>query len=400
MENYLSMAARNAGRADEAIRLARRARERFRALGIPALERAMDDNLSALLLDRGAPGDAATALEMSRASLAHELAAGKRQFAVVSRLNVARALSALARHDEALAEIAAAIAEAERIPYEAALPELHATQLEIANAAGRWPLVAAAARGALAAAARVQDREREQLVAEMEARYRALEQQREIDRLGQQGRLRELELAAAQGDLRRQRLLLGSAAVAGASLAGASALLVALLRAGRRREQELDRITRTDALTGAASRRAFLAALDGAFEAWRRSGTPATLVLLDADHFKAINDRYGHPVGDRALIGLVERARGQVREGDLVGRLGGEEFALLLCGLGRAEAVRAAIAAATYPLAGEAVRLTASLGVAALDDGYPDAERWLTAADDALYEAKQAGRDRVAVAAN
>jgi diguanylate cyclase len=124
------------------------------------------------------------------------------------------------------------------------------------------------------------------------------------------------------------------------------------------------------------------------------------VAVLDVDHFKRINDRHGHAAGDAALCRLTalldERARGN----DVVGRLGGEEFAVLLDGAGvegaaaYAEDLRRALAepGACVPT------FTVSVGVAALQDGEPTAERMLVAADRALYAAKAAGRDRVVCA--
>ena len=125
-------------------------------------------------------------------------------------------------------------------------------------------------------------------------------------------------------------------------------------------------------------------------------------VMIDVDHFKKINDTYGHPVGDRVLSGLAALLRRRLRQPDTIGRYGGEEFAVLIEGLGEPEAVRlvsrllAEFAATDHHAAdGTAFRATFSAGVAALSPAAMDLERWRKAADDALYGAKAAGRNRV-----
>jgi diguanylate cyclase (GGDEF)-like protein len=153
----------------------------------------------------------------------------------------------------------------------------------------------------------------------------------------------------------------------------------------------------TDPLTGVANRRAFVACAD----ALSASGRPMTLVLFDLDHFKAINDTFGHAVGDTVLIAFCEVARTLLPPDALVGRLGGEEFACLLMDreaeavLAQAECVRqafAAISVADMPT----LRLSASAGVARGSGTSFDA--LLRRADAALYAAKRGGRDRIAVA--
>ena len=142
-------------------------------------------------------------------------------------------------------------------------------------------------------------------------------------------------------------------------------------------------------------------------EASRDPGRTVAWVMIDLDHFKAINDRYGHPVGDRVLYGLAALLRRRLRQPDTIGRYGGEEFAVLIEGLGEPEAVRlvsrllAEFAATDHHAAdGTAFRATFSAGVALLSPAAMDLERWRKAADDALYGAKAAGRNRVLAASS
>jgi diguanylate cyclase (GGDEF)-like protein len=168
--------------------------------------------------------------------------------------------------------------------------------------------------------------------------------------------------------------------------------------------QRLDALVHTDALTGAASRRHLLA--QGAQEVGRarRHAVPLSVLMLDVDHFKAINDRHGHAAGDAALQALVAACRGQLRGTDVVGRLGGEEFALLLPHTGAegavafAERLREALAALVVEGPSGPFRFTVSLGAAELADTDAGLEALLARADAALYRAKREGRNRVVLA--
>lgn len=402
-ENYLSMIAQNERRLDDAIRLGESARTRFLRAGMPSMATMMDDNLSGIYLDKG---DAARALALSSGSLARELATGKVLHAVLSRMNIARAYSLLGEHVKALESIATAVADAERVHYDVALPEVYGVQVAVAQAAGKPDLAVAAAQARADVVQRLASQEAERSIAEMEARYQAKEKQRQIDELGQANRINALELERAAERLRREKLSLALVAVAGASLAIVASLLVLLLRAGRRRERELAVLSGTDALTGTASRRAFMQALSAVFAAVRERGGDAALWVIDADHFKCVNDQHGHPAGDEVLKELVARVRLNIRASDTLGRLGGEEFGLVLPGvtaeeaMQRAEKVRGAIASAPVAVGETGVAVTVSIGVAMLDRARHDSfERWLAAADAALYAAKSAGRNRAVLCA-
>jgi diguanylate cyclase (GGDEF)-like protein len=139
-----------------------------------------------------------------------------------------------------------------------------------------------------------------------------------------------------------------------------------------------------------------------------RTGSPLALALVDIDHFKTVNDTYGHLVGDKALRAVTDALRGQLRNYDLAGRFGGEEFVILLPqtrefdALGVAERLRAHIAAMTIPVddgepSGRVVTLTISVGVAALEGERRELTDMLAAADSALYYAKETGRNRTHV---
>lgn len=173
-------------------------------------------------------------------------------------------------------------------------------------------------------------------------------------------------------------------------------------------EHRLQAAADTDALTGLANRRPFVAMLDAAIgraDAGLAAGRGSVVALLDVDHFKGVNDRYGHAAGDAALVALAQLCRRELRGSDTIARLGGEEFGILLAGSGMDEAaavcerLRAAIAAQPVLAAGApAFRITASFGLAEVTAG-TSGDAVLNAADRALYAAKHAGRNRLKIAA-
>lgn len=154
----------------------------------------------------------------------------------------------------------------------------------------------------------------------------------------------------------------------------------------------------TDGLTGLSNKRAVTDTMKRMFAQASRTGSSLTLVLLDLDHFKQINDQHGHPVGDQVLASVGAILRRALRAGDFAARNGGEEFALILPGTDAstgyliAERVRAAIADITLP--GIAVSVTASLGVAGFPEHASTPEHLERLADAALYVAKRSGRNR------
>ncbi|WP_334153458.1 sensor domain-containing diguanylate cyclase [Tepidimonas sp.] len=207
----------------------------------------------------------------------------------------------------------------------------------------------------------------------------------------------------------QRRLLFGlGAALAIAVLTVMVLLVTALWQARRHRialaamNRELQRLVITDALTGIANRRRLLELLDDELRRMRRQGRPLTVLSLDLDHFKQVNDTYGHAIGDAVLQHVVHKVQQQLRATDHFGRIGGEEFAVLLPDTGFEAAQKVAWklreAVAQAPLQhpdGPTLHVTLSVGGATSADPASTAASLLAQADAALYAAKAAGRDRV-----
>ena len=164
-------------------------------------------------------------------------------------------------------------------------------------------------------------------------------------------------------------------------------------------ELELRLIAERDYLTGALTRRGFVEQAGKEFARFDRHGHSCVMVLFDIDHFKAVNDRFGHPAGDDVLKQVAAACQALTRTNDGFGRLGGEEFAILMAdtdlpgAMAAADKFRRAIADV---VAGPScdIRVTASFGLAPLTGEIADVEAWIARADEALYASKRDGRNR------
>lgn len=170
----------------------------------------------------------------------------------------------------------------------------------------------------------------------------------------------------------------------------------------RRTQEQLSLLATTDSMTGLFNRRYFMELSQREIERSRRYKTPFSLIMFDADRFKSVNDTYGHDVGDLVLKAIAETVKGSIRDVDVLGRIGGEEFAVGLpeagvdVGKQVAEKIRNAVESTSVELPdGRTLGFTVSLGVAEYADASGSLEDLIKMADNALYQAKRNGRNRV-----
>lgn len=372
-------------------------RRRGDSTEIAVVQRAMGGALSR-------SGQPAEALRWLDASLAGSLRAGDVDGAARTRLPRAVALRALGRPREALAELAAARPHFESTQNTRFLEKLHDERALALAATGDW-------RGAYDARGtqmRLQAALAEQLKQEHTSRLRVQfdterkeaenrNQQAENRALQRENRFRGQALAAAGRVRRLQTVVI-------ALSAGIMLVLAALIVRHVASARLLRTMALTDELTRLPNRRHLFAVADARLGDAGRRNEPMSVLALDVDHFKRINDTLGHEVGDAVLRRVAQACRGVLRHDDHIGRTGGEEFVALLPHADAAHAVevaerlRSAVEALDWSDVAPALRVTVSVGVAqraAADDFAALARR----ADDSLYHAKHAGRNRVHLAA-
>lgn len=187
------------------------------------------------------------------------------------------------------------------------------------------------------------------------------------------------------------------------NLAMAFASQVAVVIENARLFEETQRLAITDPLTGLYNRRRFIELAQQEFERARRYKRKLSLIMFDIDHFKQVNDSYGHLVGDQVLLALATLCKQKLREADPIGRYGGEEFIALVieADYKRAflvgERLRREVEKMSIPVPGGAIHITVSVGIASLTKNIPDLKTLISRADQALYRAKHNGRNRVVV---
>ena len=190
----------------------------------------------------------------------------------------------------------------------------------------------------------------------------------------------------------------------------AAAVLIALGVADRLRAQRLalsdaERRAQTDPLTGVLNRRSLIERLDAACLRARARGLPISLLFIDLDHFKQINDSFGHQAGDACLRAIIDPIHAELRQSDVIGRYGGEEFVVILSSADAAAAgpiaqrILERVAGVSVNGFGKPIRLTCSIGVASSDTLGVWGEHLIAQADAAVYVAKRQGRNQVQVAA-
>lgn len=368
----------------------------FAGIGEPSLVSVVENNLTFTHL---ALGRAQTALERARANLAQDLRDGRELHANWSRLTMARALAALGDLEASRQQFDEAASAARSLDNDGQRFAILAARAEMEAASGSWEMASRAQKELIELLTRQRDQTLPTLVQELEARYASREQAM---------RIAELESAQQHDRLRlQQRRLEISFLLLGATLLAVVALLLlSAWRSQRRKAVLASRQALLDPLTGVANRRAFEQEVATLLSQPARADAMPALMLLDIDHFKKLNDRYGHPAGDEALRRVVAALRSALPDKARLARIGGEEFAVLLpagplsAAGALAEDLRQAVEAMHFEAGPVRVPVTVSIGLAPLP---PGAEArlgdWLARADAALYEAKGTGRNRVVVAA-
>lgn len=174
-------------------------------------------------------------------------------------------------------------------------------------------------------------------------------------------------------------------------------------RALEKANQKLEKLSMTDRLTGLLNRGTWENLVDAEFERFKRYGAPACLVMFDIDHFKKVNDTYGHLAGDEVIKHTAEVTKSSIRQSDVSGRYGGEEFGIILPQTDAegartiCERIRETIEKSTVPTSAAPIQYTVSIGIAPLTADAENYMRWLQQADQALYAGKEGGRNRVMV---
>lgn len=174
-------------------------------------------------------------------------------------------------------------------------------------------------------------------------------------------------------------------------------------RALERANEQLAKLSMTDRLTGLLNRGTWENLVDAEYERFRRYGHATSLVMFDIDHFKPVNDTYGHLAGDEVIRHTAEVTRNNIRQSDSAGRYGGEEFGIILPETDAesarviCERIREAIEKSTVNTTAGDIGYTVSMGIAQLTDAPENYMQWMQKADEALYKAKESGRNKVVI---
>ncbi len=398
----------NSGAVQEAIDVWRSAYTHFRAEGLDGLAARAAGSLSADLVTSG---QFAEALELGREAVAAARATASPVSLAIAQGVVAEALLGLGRLPEARDAVNEGLAVADADVRGSVVSYLLLTKASILRAMdGDTDEVRQLEEQAneIGKAYLDDPDARHGELSSLEAQYREREQQVRIRELENENRERELALEHAQLDaerkqlaLQHQRVVAWLAGVASLLLLGGLVVLARLLRAQRRLAQVLHAQARQDALTGVANRRVLVEVGEALLREPDAERQGHVLMVVDVDHFKQVNDRHGHPLGDAVLVAITANMQATLPEAGLVARIGGEEFAVLCPrlgierGLAWADAVRLGVADLGLRDGDAPVTVTISVGVAEYGLELGSFSKWFGAADAALYLAKKRGRNRV-----
>lgn len=382
------------GRLDEALAEYRRGLAMDRRRG-DAGEVAVDQRAIGAVLNR--LGRPAEGLVMLDSAMAYFRRSGDEELMSQGRLSRGIALRMLGRPAEALAELEAARAHFGATDNKRFLEKVHEERALAYAAAGAWPDAYQARSAQLELQRVLGEQAREEQTSRLRVQFDAEKKETENRALQRENDLRGQALAARG---RVARLQLAVLALSAAVIAALGLLVWRQVKNARRL-----RITAlTDELTRLPNRRHLLMVADEQVSAARARGTGFGVLVLDVDHFKRINDTFGHEVGDAVLRRVAESFRASLRDGDHVGRTGGEEFVAVLPGAAAGaaaevgERLRAAVERTEFADLDPALRVTVSVGAAVWHPDDASFAATCKRADDSLYRAKQSGRNRVELA--
>ena len=344
-----------------------------------------------------AEGRHADALALLDAAEAGFAAHGDRSNEDMVALRRGQALAGLGRHREAMVQFGRAAATLERTGNQRYLALLHLTRARSHRALGDAAAAYADLERHVAISGRITTAERSQQSQLLRRQFESDRRDLENTRLANETALRERQVEA----LLEARRWQWTAVVLAAVLV---VLLVALVARQLQRMRRLRELAATDPLTGVANRRSIERFGEEAIAAAREAGDPLCVLLLDIDHFKQVNDRFGHLTGDQVLARIAAACSGALRQQDRLGRIGGEEFLVLLPQTGMAQArqvaerIRGAVEVLAFEDVDPSLRLSISIGISELGDE-ASLRELCARADSALYAAKDSGRNRIVAAA-
>jgi len=301
-------------------------------------------------------------------------------------MDMAEILTKQRRYDEAEPNVVRALDIARKEALKRKEEDAERIYSELCEARGDYPCALQHLKRSKELRGQIFTEENARAIADLRLKYETEKNENEL-------RARELEI---ERDKRTRTLLIAVTLIV---------LVLAIANYGRYRAKRrenilLDRLARTDVLTGVANRRSILESLDREHRRMQRDGRPFSVVLLDIDHFKSVNDRLGHEAGDEVLVQVAKALRNSVRDIDEVARWGGEEFLALLpaCslveGVEVAERIREHVQQLEIGTSESPIHVTISAGVSTIGEG-ESIDDCLRRADRSLYEGKQQGRNRV-----
>ncbi len=371
-----------------------RASEMYRSLDFPGQIAVIEQSLGATLLELGQHAAALPHLE--KAIALNEQLGDNVQLAL-TRVYRGQVLQGLGRSTEAMADLDAAVIVLREHKMLRYLADAQIARARMLADAGRWDQAYQSLSHHLDTHLQLDQNLREESTAAMRVQFDTEKKEQENALLQKEKALSEQALAAAE---RIRGLQAAVIALAVVLLAIIGYLAYRQVKATRR----MQALALTDELTRLPNRRHILTYATDQLELARDNQTPLSVLVFDVDYFKRINDGFGHLIGDRVLQRIANACNNALREGDKLGRTGGEEFMAVLPGTGAlaaadvAERLRQAVEDIDYSDLSPDLRVTISLGVCEWEDSLADIARLSHRADNALYRAKERGRNRVEVA--